>query len=173
MYCSLIWKVESAGNGRWRKPGKSSGGDTLPPRGPSAGWGLWVFNSHCQLTKVSRSGCSRIFYSVQGAAPTPPPLLAAVKSLQSSLTLCHPIDGSPPGFTVPGILQARTLAWVAISFSSAWKWNVKGKSLSCVQPSAPPWTAAFQTPLSMGFSRQEYWSGLSLPSPPLLSRQVL
>ena len=69
---------------------------------------------------------------------------------------------APP---VPGILQARTLEWVAISFSNAWKWKVKVKSLSCVQPSANPWTAAFQTPLSMGFSRQEYWSGVPLPSP--------
>ena len=84
---------------------------------------------------------------------------AAAKSLQSCLTLCDPIDGSPPGYPVPGILQARTLEWVAISFSNAWKWKVKGKSLSCVRPSATPWTAAFQAPPSRGFSRQENWMG--------------
>ena len=88
----------------------------------------------------------------------------AAKSLQSCPTLCDPIDSSPPGSPVPGILQARTLEWVAISFSNAWKWKVKMKSLSRVQPSATPWTAAFQAPPSMGFSRQEYWSGLPLPS---------
>ena len=90
---------------------------------------------------------------------------AAAKSLQSCLTLCDPIDGSPPGSAVPGILQARTLEWVAISFSNAWKWKVKVKSLSRVWPSVTPWTAAHQAPPSMGFSRQEYWSGVPLPSP--------
>ena len=90
---------------------------------------------------------------------------AAAKSIQSCPTLCDPIDGSPPGSPVPGILQARTLEWVAISFSNAWKWKVKVKSLSRVQPLATPWTAAYQAPLSMGFSRQEYWSGVPLPSP--------
>ena len=89
----------------------------------------------------------------------------AAKSRQLCPTLCDPIDGSPAGSTVPGILQARTLEWVAISFSNAWKWKVKVKSLSCVRPLATPWTAAFQAPLSMGFSRQEYWSGVPLPSP--------
>ena len=67
---------------------------------------------------------------------------AAAKSLQSCPTLCDPRDGSPPGSPVPGILQARTLEWVAISFSNAWKWKVKGKSLSRVQFFATPWTAA-------------------------------
>ena len=90
---------------------------------------------------------------------------AAAKPLQSCPTLCDPIDASPPGSPVPGILQARTLEWVAISFSNAWKWIVKVKSLSHVRPSATPWTAAFQAPPSMGFSRQEYWSGVPLPSP--------
>ena len=89
---------------------------------------------------------------------------AAAKSLQLRLTLCDPIDGSPPGSPVPGILQARTLEWVAISFSSAWKWKVKVKSLSCVRLLATPWTAAYQAPPSLGFSRQEYWSGVPLPS---------
>ena len=90
---------------------------------------------------------------------------ATAKSLQSCPTLCDPIDGSPQGSAVPGILQARTLEWVAISFSNAWKWKVKVKSISCVRPSATPWTAALQASPSMGFSRQEYWSGVPLPSP--------
>ena len=97
------------------------------------------------------------FPSVHSAA-------AAAKSLQSRLTLCDPIDGSPPGSPIPGILQARTLEWVAISFSNAWKWKVKVKVLSRVRPSATPWTAAYQAPPSMGFSRQEHWSGVPLPS---------
>ena len=95
------------------------------------------------------------------------PAAAAAKSLQSCPTLCNPIDGSPPGSFVPEILQARTLEWVAISFSNAWKWKVKVKLLSRVQLLATPWTAVHQAPPSMGFSRQEYWSGLSLPSPNL------
>ena len=88
----------------------------------------------------------------------------AAKSLQLCPTLCDPIDGSPPGSAVPGIFQARTLEWVAISFSNAWKWKVKVKSLSHVQLLVTPWTAAYQAPLSMGFSRQEYRSGVPLPS---------
>ena len=90
---------------------------------------------------------------------------AADKSLRSCPTLCDPLDGSPPGSPVPGILQARTLEWVAISFSNAWKWKVKVKSLSRARLLATPWTAAYQAPPSMGFSRQEYWSGVPLPSP--------
>ena len=90
---------------------------------------------------------------------------AAAKSLQLCPTLCNPIDGSPPGSPIPGILQARTLEWVAISFSNAWKWKVKVKSFSRVWLFATPWTAAYQAPLSMGFSRQEYWSGSPVPSP--------
>ena len=90
---------------------------------------------------------------------------AAAQSLQSCPTLCDPRDGSPPGSPVPGILQARTLEWVAISFSNAWKWKVKVKSLSRVPFLATPWTVASQAPTSMGFSRQEYWSGVPLPSP--------
>ena len=95
-------------------------------------------------------------------------MLVAAKSLQSCPTLCNPTDGSPPASPDPGILQARTLEWVAISFSNAWKWKVKVKSLSHVRPSATPWTSAYQVPLSMGFSRQEYWSGVPLPSPPVV-----
>ena len=98
------------------------------------------------------------FYSSTAAA-------AAAKSLQLCPTLCAPIDGSPPGSTVPGILQASTLEWVAISFSNAVKWKVKGKSLSRVRLFATPWTVAHQAPPSMGFSRQECWSGVPLPSP--------
>ena len=98
---------------------------------------------------------------------------AAAKSLQSCPTLCDPIDGSPPGSSAPGILQARTLEWVAISFSSAWKWKVKVKSLSRVRLLATPWTAAHQAPPSMGLARQEYWSGVPLPSPSLKATLVL
>ena len=90
---------------------------------------------------------------------------AAAKSLQSCPTLCNSIHGSPTGSPVPGILQARALEWVAISFSNAWKWKVKMKSLSHVRLLATPGTAAYQAPPSMGFSRQEYWSGVPLPSP--------
>ena len=90
---------------------------------------------------------------------------AAAKSLQSCPTLCDPIEGSPPGSSVHGILQARILEWVAIFFSNAWKWKVKVKSLSRVRLLATPWTAAHQAPPSMGFSRQEYWNGVPLPSP--------
>ena len=89
---------------------------------------------------------------------------AAAKSPQSCPTLCDPIDGSLPGSSVPGILQVRTLEWVAISFSNAWKWKVKVKSLSHVGLLATPWTAPYQAPPSMGVSRQDYWSGLPLPS---------
>ena len=92
-------------------------------------------------------------------------LATAAKSLQSCPTLCDPIDGCPPGSPIPGILKAKTLEWVAISFSDAWKWKVKEKSLSRVQLLATPWTVAHQAPPSMGFSRQEYWSGVPLPSP--------
>ena len=84
---------------------------------------------------------------------------AAAKSLQSCPTLCDPVNGSLPG-SAPGILQARTLEWVATSFSNVWKWKVKVKSLSRVQLFETPWTAAFQAPPSMGFSRQEDWSGV-------------
>ena len=90
---------------------------------------------------------------------------AAAMRLQSCPTLCDPRDSSPPGSPVPGILQARTLEWVAMSFSNAWKRKVKVKSLSHVWLLATPWTAAYQAPPFMEFSRQEYWSGLPLPSP--------
>ena len=97
---------------------------------------------------------------------------AAAKSLQSCPTLCDPIDGSPTGSPISGILQARTLEWVAISFSNAWKWKVKVKLLSRVQLFAAPWTSAYQAPPSMEFSRQNYWSGVPLPSPPVFTRHI-
>ena len=90
---------------------------------------------------------------------------AAAKSLPSCPILCNPIDSLLPSSPVPGILQARTLEWVAISFSNAWKWKVKVKSLSRVRLLVTSWTVAYQAPPSMGFSRQEYWSGVPLPSP--------
>ena len=83
------------------------------------------------------------------------------KSLQLFPTLCDPIDGSPPGSPIHGILQARTLEWVAIFFLQC----VKVKSLSPARLLANPWIAAYQAALSIGFSKQEYWSGLPLPSP--------
>ena len=89
---------------------------------------------------------------------------AAAKSLQLCPTLCDPVDGSPTGSSIPGILQARTLEWVTIAFSNAWKWKVKVKSLSSVWFFVTPWTAAYQAPPSMGFFRQEYRSGLPLPA---------
>ena len=98
---------------------------------------------------------------------------AAAKSLQLWPTLCDPRDGSPLGSAVPEILQARTLEWVAFSFSSARKWKEKVKSLSHVQVFMTPWTAAYQAPPSMAFSRQEYWSRVPFPSPPRIGRQTL
>ena len=100
-------------------------------------------------------------------------LLPLLLSLQSCPTLCDPIDGSPPGSPIPGILQARIQEWVAIPFSNAWKWKVKGKSLSRVWLFATPWSAAYQAPPSMGFSRQEYWSGVPSPSLVLETYYVL
>ena len=92
------------------------------------------------------------------------PAAAAAKSLQLCLTLCDPRDGSPPGSPVPGILQARTPEWAAISFSNAWKWKVKVKLLRRDRLLVTPWTAAYQAPPSTGPSRQEHWSGVPLPS---------
>ena len=125
---------------------------------PSIFPSIWVFSNESVLL-IRWPKCWSFSY-MYGAA-------AAAKSLQLCLTLCDPIDGSPPGFTFPGILQARTLEWVAISFSNAGKWKVKVKLLSPVQLLATPWTEAHQAPTSMGFSRQEYWSGVPLPSPQL------
>ena len=106
-----------------------------------------------------------------GWAESLPISAAAAKSRQLCLTLCDPIDGSPPGSPITGILQAGTLEWVAISFSNAWKWKVKVKSLSRVLLLVTQWTAAHQAPPSMGVSRQEYWSGSPVPSPLPISRR--
>ena len=123
---------------------------------------LWLL--HCRQIpyppSYQGSCCQHIWSFVAAAAAA-----AAAKSLQSCPTLCDAIDGSPPGSPVPRILQARSLEWIAISFSNAWKWKGKVKSLSRVWPSVTPWPVAHQAPPSMGFSRQEYWSGVPLPSP--------
>ena len=91
-------------------------------------------------------------------------LLSRFSRVRLCPTLCDSMDGSPPGSPVPGILQARTKEWVAISFSNALKWKVKVNSLSRVWLVSTPWTAAYQALRSMGFSRQEYWSGVPSPS---------
>ena len=126
----------------WNFPGKSTG-----------------VGCHC-LPLLWTTYISTIF-----SIDDPTAAAAAAKSLQSCPTLCDPIDSSPSSSPVPGILQARTLEWVAISFSNAWRWKVKVKSLSPVRLLATPWTAAHQAPPSMGFSRQDYWSRVPLPSP--------
>ena len=133
---------------------------------PAVCWDSWPLNRWCIMwcllqhhsSKASIFQPSAFFLGLTYAA-------AAAKSLQSCPTLCSPIDGSPAGSPVPGILQAGTLEWVAISFSNAGKWKVKVKSLSCVWLLGTPWTAALQAPPSMGFSRHEYWIGLPFPSP--------
>ena len=112
-----------------------------------------------------KSGSSCLFTGNTGTELNVSADAAAAKSLQLCLTVYDPTDGSPPGSPIPVILQARTLEWVAISFSNTWKWKVKVKSLSRIWPSATPWTAAHKAPPSVGFSRQEYWSGVPLPSP--------
>ena len=126
-----------------------------------------MFLSGFGVTRVSQEGSFMGLQAVQLHASTDKkdPAAAATKSLQSCPTLCDPIDRSPPGSPVPGILQARTLEWVAISFTNAGKWKVKGKSLSHVWLLATPWSTAHQAPPPMRFSRQEYWSGVPLPSP--------
>ena len=121
---------------------------------------MFLYNLCCLFENFKVLGKNSMGASTATAAA-----VTAAKSLQSCPTPCHPIDGNPPGSPVPGILQARTLEWVAISFSNAWKWKVKEKSLSHIRLLVTPWTAAYQAPLSMGFSRQEYWSGVPLPSP--------
>ena len=128
-------------------------------------WTLWVRQGK-RIFRVNRVRTySRLFFKASSAAAA-----VAAKSLHLYPTLCDPIDGSPSGSPVPGILQARPLEWVAISFSNAWKWKVKVKSLSRVRLLATLWTAAYQAPLSMGFFRQEYWSRVPLPSPKASSR---
>ena len=120
---------------------------------------IFIYPSLCRNLCIRVSVIYLFIYHLYSPTHLPTYLTAAARLLLSCLTLCDPIDGSPPGSPVPGILQARTLEWVAISFSNAWKWNVKVKPLSHVRLLATPWTAAHQAPPSMGFSRQEYWSG--------------
>ena len=139
-------------------------------------WSVWLFLCDCGCHSVyalmgkdkrlvEASWWEGLAVAESGSCSKGQGVLAVAKSLQSCLTLCDPIDGSPTGSPIPGILQARTLEWVAISFSNAWKWKVKVKSLSRIRLLATPWTAAYQAPPATGFSRQEYWSGVPLPSP--------
>ena len=155
---------------------------TKPPVGARERGRLRVLCRSPRLSYIRWGGCRLPAWGIicspssrtgVSASPDSGTAAAAAKSLQSCPTLCDPIDGSPPGSPVPGILQARTLEWVASSFSNAWKWKVKVKPLSRVRPSATPWTAACQAPPSMGFSRQEYWSGVPLPSLPKQSISLL
>ena len=127
-----------------------------------------IYTVPCGQWTASGSCCTAQVRALWGPAAA-----AAAKSRQSCPTLCDPIDGSPPGSPVPGILQATTLEWVAISFSNASKWKGKVKLFSRVRLSATAWTAAHQAPPSMGFSRQEYWNGVPLPSPLWGPRQVI
>ena len=129
-----------------------------------------------QVPDFYRPLCLRKYHTLAWSVWSP---AAAAESLQSCLTLHDHIDGSPPGSPIPGILHARTLEWVAISFSSAWKWKwsrsvVSNSATDPIPTQRPtPWTAAYQAPPSMGFSRQEYWSGSPLPSPVWSPRQHL
>ena len=108
--------------------------------------------AYCMFTIFLKKFSQLIFYRDIEFYTRPAAAAAAAKSLQSCPTLCDPTDGSPPGSSAPGILQARILEWVAISFSNAWKWKVKVKSLSHVRLLATPWTAAYQAPPSgVGF----------------------
>ena len=136
-------------------------------------WSGWSFPppgdlSHPGIKTVSltSSALAGIFFttSTTWQAQKSLLLLLLLLILQSCLTLCNPIDGGPPGSPVPGILQARIMEWVAIAFSNAWKWKVKVKSLSHVWLLTTSWTAAYQAPPSMAFSRQECWSGVPLTS---------
>ena len=145
------------------EPGSSSITDNLSQTSHHYGF---TSNQECQTSQheelwpTSQDSWTRDQAHQWSAAAAP-----AAKLLQSCPTLWDPIDGSPPGSAIPRILQARTLKWVAISFSNAWKWKMKVKSLSRVRLFTTPWTAAYQAPPSMGFSRQEYWSVVPLPFP--------
>ena len=123
----------------------------------------WSLNSELKILKLSN-----YFLLLKKPSLSLTVAGAAAKLLQSCPTLCDPTDGSPPGSAAPGILQARTLEWVAISFSNAWKWKVKVKSLSRVRLFATPWTAAHQAPLSMGFfqARALEWGAIAFSVPP-------
>jgi len=163
----ILWEAKTITVSHLELPYKSTMTGWLLVAGsprPSS-WQVWVLLRPLSLTGRWPSCCVLswhrycLFFGLAAAA--------AAKSLQSCPTVQDPIDGSPPGSPIPEILQARTLEWVAISSSNAWKWKVKVKSLSRVGLLATPWTAAHQAPLSTGFSRQEYWSGVPLSSPSL------
>ena len=147
---------------------------TLTPGSHCSGLCFYIFFPDCHINgifyitfwdrvlsvTVTNLNCIPVVACINSSFLSCSVAAAAAKSLQSCPTLCDPIDGSPSGSSVPGILQARTLEWIAISFSNAWKRKVKVKSLSRARLLATPWTAAYQAPPSMGFSRQEYWSGV-------------
>ena len=134
-------------------------------------WTSWTTRLPCPWNFPGRNTGVDCHFLLQGIFPTQGsnlqadslPLLLLLLSCFSRVRLCNPTDGSLPRSPTPGILQARTLEWVAICFSNAWKWKVKVTSLSRVRLLATPWTAAYQAPPSMGFSKQEYWSGVPLP----------
>ena len=126
---------------------------------------MHIFFSSCQILWPSINSVElEMLIGKKGMQGSKLLMLLLLLSHFSSVQLCDPIDGSLPGSAIPGIPQARTLEWVAISLSNACKWKVKVKSLSRVRLFAPPWAAAYQAPPSMGFSKQEFWSGLPLPS---------
>ena len=133
---------------------------SMGPQRVGHDWSNWSGMSTVIYVTVITTTPATSTTTVIRAATTAASAAAAAKLRQSCPTLCDPRDGSPPGSRVPGILQARTWEWVAISFSNASKWKVKVKSLSRVWLFPTPWTVAYQAPPSMGFSRQEYWSGL-------------
>ena len=142
----------------WRMPFPGSAEPCVTPGRVCAKGCRQMWDTQLQVTFLYVIFLIFLFWELIAAAA------AAAKTLQSCPTLCDPRDGSPPGSPVPGILQARTLEWAAISFSNSWKWRVKVKLLSRVRLLATPWTPAYQASPSMGFSRQEYRSGLPLPT---------
>ena len=163
--CKVIQPVYTKGNLSWIFIGRTDvEAETLVPWPPEAkSWLIWKDSDTGKDCRREEKGTTED--EMVGWHHWLNGHVLSAKSLQSCPTLCDPIDGNAPGSPVSGILQARTLEWVAISFSNAWKWKMKVKSLSHVWLLATPWTAAYQAPPSMGFSRQEYWSGVPLPSP--------
>ena len=152
----------------WDFTGKSTGVGSYMPNDSLICLVIIIIKILCNFMKCllcSKPSAKRSFDLISTQILWHAASVTAATSLQSCPTQCDPIGGSPPGSPVPGILQARTLEWVAISFSNAWEWKEKVKSLSRVWLLVTPWTAAQQVPPSMGFSRQEYWSVLPLPSP--------
>ena len=132
---------------------------------PAISYSVLPFSSCLQSLPASESFPISQLFS-WGGQSTGVSALAAAAATAKSLQSC-PTLRQPTRLPVAGVLQAKTLEWVAISFSNAWKWKVKVKSLSRVRLFETPWTAPYQAPLPMGFSRQEYWSGVPLPSPQL------